>query len=301
MELADLGGLEGPLQGSIYGPADFPDANTNTVNQPGILNTVSRVTLHHISDISDKLQQTRQWRRKVREILQNHQERVLQFFTVPMPINHPLKVAQTLLQKYGKPIKGEIYKNTSQFLKEYIQEAEPKGIDELNIYLDKLAENRSTETPIQRWISMSRHMLDYMRDVGDELIRIDQKLQNECQHLDSVIEKITQLIGLPDPDIDGFQDMMEAYIEKQFKKHPIEEIYWEYIYTLQKYSILREILIPQRTANQVEPLCCICMTEPIVMAMSPCGHTFCTNCSKRTIVCHVCRQHVTNRIRIYFG
>ena len=291
--------LEASVQGgSVYAPADFPDANGLT--QSGIMNTISRVTLYHISETSDKLQQSKQWKRKVREILQNHQERVLQFFTNPVTNEHPLKVAQLLLAKYGKANKVEVNKNT-QFLKDFIKEAEPKGSDQLNEYLETLSGNRSKDTPIHRWMSMSRHMLDYMRDVGDELLRIDQKLQSECQQIDSVIDKVTQLIGLPDPEIDGFQDMMEAYIEKQFKKHPIEDIYWEYIYTLQKYSILRDILIPQRLSNQSEPVCCICMTEPIIMAMIPCGHTFCTNCSKRSIVCHVCRQQVTNRVRIFFG
>jgi hypothetical protein len=144
-------------------------------------------------------------------------------------------------------------------------------------------------------------MLDYMRDVGDELIRLDQKLRNECSLLDSVTDKIDQLIGLPNPDIPGFQEMMESYIHKQFKNHPIEALYWDYIFTLQKYSILRDILIPQRMANQVDPLCCICMTEPVIMALIPCGHTFCTNCSKRTLVCHVCRQIVSGKLRVFFG
>ena len=148
---------------------------------------------------------------------------------------------------------------------------------------------------------MSRHMLDYMRDIGDEIIRLDQKLQSECQRIDSTVDKVNQLVALPNPEIDGFQEMMVTYIEKQFKNNNVETLYWDYIYSLQKYSALREILIPQRMSNQSEPICCICMTEPIVMAMSPCGHTFCTNCSKRTIVCHVCRQPVVTRLRVFFG
>jgi hypothetical protein len=37
------------------------------------------------------------------------------------------------------------------------------------------------------------------------------------------------------------------------EKHPIESLYWDYIYTIQKYSGLRDILIPQRTAATNEP------------------------------------------------
>ena len=95
--------------------------------------------------------------------------------------------------------------------------------------------------------------------------------------------------------------MMELYIEKQFMNHPIESLYWDYINTLHKYSLLRDMLIPQRIANQIEPLCCICMNDPIITAMVPCGHTFCGNCSKRSTVCHVCRQIITSRLRVFFG
>ena len=115
------------------------------------------------------------------------------------------------------------------------------------------------------------------------------------------MEKVSQLVALPNPELDGFQEIMEKYIEKQFEKTDLQTVYWDYIFTLQKYSILRDILIPQRITNQSDPLCCICMTEPIVMAMSPCGHTFCTNCSKRTVVCHICRQQVVSRLRVFFG
>jgi hypothetical protein len=144
-------------------------------------------------------------------------------------------------------------------------------------------------------------MLDYMRDVGDELIRLDQKLQTECQYLDTIAEKITSLVGMGNPGVEGFEAMMEAYIVKQFETHPIEKLYWDYVFTVQKYSGLRDILMPQRISAQAEPVCCVCMTESAIMAFVPCGHTFCTNCSKKTMICHVCRHSITNRVRIYFG
>ena len=188
-----------------------------------------------------------------------------------------------------------------RFFKEYIIEVPQKGEELLNNYMIGLLDSKEGETAIQKWISVSRHLIDYMRDTGDELIRLDQRLQSECQRIDQITDKISQLLALPNPELDGFQEMMETYIEKQFKTTNLESHYWDYIFTLQKYSLLRDILIPQRTNIQSDPLCCICMTEPIVIAFGPCGHTFCTNCSKRTAVCHICRQPVTSRLRVYFG
>jgi len=288
---------------TTYSPADFPDADiVDSKNNIGISTTVSNLTLYHISDNVEKQQQSRIWRRKVREIIQNHQEQILQFFVKPLTSDHPLQISRQLLIKYGKLYPSyDSSRPTPLLLKDYLVDISSNGLDTLNKYINGLMLANLKDTPVTRWISMSRNMLDYMRDTGDELIRIDQKLKNECIHLDSVTEKVTSLINLPNPDIDGFEEMMKRYIEKQFEKHPIHQVYWDYVYTLQKYSALRDILIPQRIVNISEPICCICMTEPIVMAMVPCGHSFCTNCSKRTTACHICRQVVTSRMRIFFG
>ena len=65
---------------AVYAPADFPDVDHVEARQPNILlNTVSNVALYHMSDNTDRHQQTKTWKRKVREILQNHQEVILQF------------------------------------------------------------------------------------------------------------------------------------------------------------------------------------------------------------------------------
>jgi hypothetical protein len=148
--------------------------------------------------------------------------------------------------------------------------------------------------------------MDYMMSVGDEMIRLDEKLTSECAHLDSVVEKIMAVVNLPQPEgeaCNGFRDTMEAYLVAQFEQHKIEKYYWDYLNTLQKYAALKDLLFPQRSnaLNTTEPLCSICLTEAVTIVFAPCGHTFCQNCSKRTISCHMCRQFVTSRIRVYFG
>lgn len=302
MDTSDHGELGGAIQGGIvYAPADFPEVDMiDSKPNVNISTAVSNVILFHVSDAADKQNQHRTWKRKIREILQNHQEKILQFFSKPLTDTHPLKVAHMLLLKYGKISNYDTTRSIPQFFKEFIIESPQVGNEQLNKYISELSESCSTDNHVHKWLNMSRHMLDYLRDTGDELIRLDQRLQSECQRLDMVVERVSQLVALPNPDLDGFQEMMDSYIAKQFESSRLESLYWDYIFTLQKYSILREILIPQRIAAQSEPICCICMTEPIVMAMSPCGHTFCMNCSKRTIVCHVCRQQVVTRLRVFF-
>ena len=293
--------------GAIYASANFPDADGNDTRQFGsLMNTVNHVSLYHMAEGQEKQALTKTWKRKIRDIMQNHQEQILQFFTKPIPETHPLRSAQMILQRFGRPISSSTFdysKSPPTIFKDCIQDVSGRGLSEINKYILDLEKTKIHDSPQGRWISMTKNMLDYMHTVGDELIRLDEQLKAECEVLDSVIEKVAQILLLPQPDVPGFQDMMELYIKKQFETHPIETLYWNYIHTVQKYAVLREILLPQRTSllNSGDPICCICMTESVVIAFVPCGHTFCTNCSKRNVVCHICRQYITSRVRLYFG
>ena len=299
----DANTVEPGLYSSQYAPAgEFPDVE-HSGPLYNVTTAVNNVSIYHISDATERLHQAKAWRKKIRDILQNHQERILQFFTKPLPTDHPLKVAHILLTRYGKTLSAnfDLAKNPPQLFKDFLVDVSGQGFQNLNAYLLDLEKARAADSPLTRWTNMTRHMLDYMRDVGDELLRIDQRLQSECALLDSVVDNITQLVGIGNPGVDGFEDMMESYIAKQFEKHPIDVLYWDYIHTIQKYSGLREILMPQRISSQTEPVCCICMVETAIMTFVPCGHIFCMNCSKKAAMCHVCRQPVTSKMRLFFS
>ena len=51
--------------------------------------------------------------------------------------------------------------------------------------------------------------------------------------------------------------------------------------------------------------CPVCLTNAIELVCDPCGHTFCTGCSRENstfrMVCPMCRAHVNKRIKVYFS
>ena len=117
MDQRDQLEIGGAVQGgTVYASPDFPDAEPLD-NRPtvGVTRAVSNLILFHVSDAVEKQNQHRTWKRKVREILQNHQERILDFFTKPLPNEHPLKSAHTLLTKYGKVINYDTARAVPQF------------------------------------------------------------------------------------------------------------------------------------------------------------------------------------------
>jgi len=298
----------GYVPGTAFASADFPDADGSSPMN-SLSSTVASVSLFHLNDITEKNQQAKIWRKKVREIIQSHQESIIDFLMqTPLPEGHTVKFAHHILTKYGKvlgpgtnPSGFDTSKASLIYLKDFIMENKATGVEELNKYIKSLEDFKASDTPLQRWTHLIKSLIDYMKITGDELINLDQMLQRECRHLDSAAEKLIQVSTLDTLEVEGFHEMVQTYIIKLFEKHPIEKLYWDYMSTVQKYSAIRDLLTSQRVMNSVEPLCCICMTEIVIIAFIPCGHTFCTNCSKKTITCHVCRQHVHNRVKLYFS
>ena len=299
----------GYVPGTAFASADFPDADGNNTPMNSLSSTVNSVSLYHLNDINEKNQQAKMWRKKVRDIIQSHQESIIEFLMqTPLPENHTVKLAHQILTKYGKVLTPgtnasgfDTSKASLIYLKDYIVENKATGIEELNTYIKSLEEFKASESPLQRWTYIVKSLIDYMKTTGDELINLDQSLHRKCRTLDTAAEKLIQVSTLDSLEVDGFHEMVQTYILKLFEKYPIEKMYWEYMSTVQKYSAIRDILTSQRVMNSAEPLCCICMTEIVIMAFIPCGHTFCTNCSKKTASCHVCRQHIQNRVKLYFS
>jgi len=289
--------------GQMYAPANFSDGLNVSINN-SLVSTINNVSLYHITGlVTDKFQQQKQLRKKMRDIVQTHQEKILKFLTIPLPENHIMKTARTLLNKYGRGsgIIYDIHRPPPQFFKDYIADLSGSAIPEIQTFIESLEKTRAADTPLQRQYNITKGLIEYMKLTGDEFIRLEQKLQSECIQLDSVVEKVAQLASLDLPELEGFSEMMERLIQKHFEKHPIEKLYTDYVSTVEKYLALRDLLTIQRTSRSGEPVCCICMTENVSMGIVPCGHTFCGNCTKWTMTCAICRITIQSRIKLYFS
>ena len=102
----------------------------------------------------------------------------------------------------------------------------------------------------------------------------------------------------------GLIDAFGKYAEEIYNSSKIETTYKDLVGVYKKWNLCREIITLQNFVKEDirEPTCAICLIEPITQAVIPCGHTFCSNCSKKLhMSCGICRGLVRERIRLYFS
>ena len=68
---------------------------------------------------------------------------------------------------------------------------------------------------------------------------------------------------------------------------------------LQEIEYYRKLKENTKNNTNSHPICNICFSNNVNIALIPCGHLFCIHCFKGTR-CYICRKNVTNILHIYF-
>ena len=222
-----------------------------------------------------------------------------------------------LLKKYGAEIGNLKYLHSGKeqnFLKDINIDVSIK--DCLAKIGDGLASRGESGNTVAQFIQQIRWISDELRQVSDNIMRLESLLQKKMDALDCISSRTAFLSGLkPNNNLPGLLDTFGAYCEEAYKANKIEEDFKELIESYKKWIILKDIVSLQKTVDQAcssgtsasgspvthaEPLCTICLTEGVSHAVVPCGHTFCQGCvKKQTLTCYICRGSIRDRIKIF--
>jgi uncharacterized protein with GYD domain len=119
-------------------------------------------------------------------------------------------------------------------------------------------------------------------------------------------EDIAKLTGKLSITVKGEVEMETVRItslleeNKLQKEKSIEEI-GDYVKLLKEcVSVLSE---EERHSFENPYICGICVENNITHVFRPCGHTICQSCmnSQHMWNCHICRKHITERIKVFFS
>jgi hypothetical protein len=163
---------------------------------------------------------------------------------------------------------------------------------------------RKGDSPLSDFISSVGSIFDQYRSAGEEALKYESLLKSKMETFDKFQGKIAALFDLdPTEQYYPLLQVSEEYLGSIFEKNQIKDTYMNFIEAYRKFITLRDIVSMLRTvqSNENEPLCSICIQEPVVYCMNPCGHTYCQTCSHRQSgPCFFCRTPVREKVKIYF-
>jgi hypothetical protein len=315
MKLANdrMNGIEGGHTMGQFSPADFESAEdlmpTAAVFDIGgngsstpYTTAVEGVIMKHADEIKNKLANALQtpsgWKRRIREFLSQKNTLLLDFLHLTIHSHPTLGKGEMILRKFGNLSIRPDHPSIRDLI---LDVSGADCVAEINALLLSVRK----DSGIKDFISSVALIFEQYREAGEEALRQEIILKAKLDTLDKLQGKIAGLFDL-DPS-DKYMPLMtasEEYIGTIFEKNQIKESYIDFIEAYRKFISLRDIVLMIRTiqSNENEPVCTICIQEPVAFCMNPCGHTYCVGCSRRQVgQCFVCRATVRDKVKIFFN
>ena len=224
-------------------------------------------------------------------------EDLLSFLRKPLSQHPTLSQADPFLRKFGHIH----FTPTHHSLREVLLDC--SGVSAVS----KIEEELMTIGPSSsvKLIEQVRWLYDSYRQAGENLMKQENLLRIKLDLLDKMHQRAMGLLDLPINESSAeYQEATLKYLESFFREQSIQENYTTYIEAYRRFVALKEMMTTFRFVEVVdkEPLCCICLQEPVGYCITPCGHTFCSSCIKRQLIsCYMCRSTIKDRVKIFFG
>jgi len=305
----ELHGLAGPNQ--LFSPADFLDADdlrpTSAVfdtigngNPTQYTTAVNGVLSKHIDEIKQKVSTTilmpAGWKRKLREFMGQKNTELLDFLKLSVASHATISKGDLIMKRFGLM--------TSSFsnVREYVLDI--SGADVIKEISAELGAIR-TDDGLKDYLHATRFLFDQYREAGEEALKHEQILRAKLDIFDKIQSRISNILDIDHNDAyDPLLKATETYIQSIFDKNAIQGAYMAFIAAYRRFISLRDVVLMSRTIHSYEnePLCTICLKEQVSYTISPCGHTYCTLCSRRqTASCFICRGVIRDKVKIFFS
>ena len=295
---------------ALFSPADFGDADDsrptaaifdiagNGSSTP-YTNGISGLLLKHIQEMKEKTMITISgtWKKRIRDFLAEKNTQLLDFLNLTISSHPSLSKGDHILRKFGT-----LTMPASSSIKDLVLDA--SGVDfvsEIDARLLSIREGKG----ISDYVASTKLIFDEYVKAGVSALNAGDKLRHKLEGLDKIQGKLAGIIDLDTTS--SYEPLLvatEAYLGSVYEKNMIEAEYKEFIEAYRRFISLRDIVLMTRTitSTESEPLCMICINEPISYALSPCGHTYCNTCvRKHTSTCFLCRGTVRDRVKLFFG
>jgi hypothetical protein len=282
--------------------------------------TVGNIFTRHANEIRTATEGAMQplhqiGRKKIRELIAKQNNEVFSFLQHPERTPSAIGIAETLFRRYGHD--APTYRGTSSISRELnVDVSMSPVLTEVTAALAAIGVGGSVDassvpasvsvghSPLSVLTHQLRWIFQQYKATGEEVQRLEALLQQKTQALDKLQQRLPLITNLTTNDAyPPLLEAFQAYLQNAFRNSQIETTYRELVEAYKKWQVLRELVALPSLANSEsrEPLCSVCITDPITHAIAPCGHTFCTNCVRRmSHQCYICRGQAREKVKLYF-
>jgi len=266
--------------------------------------TITNILSKHCSEIkisSDNIiQPINIAKKKLKDLITKHNNEIFSFMSRQDKIPDVLGIAETIFRKYGHEVPYINGNTTNIVLRDLNLDTSMNTIvSDFDDNLKKIGEGG-----IDSFMKQNRWIFTQYKNIGEEILRQEIILHHKIDLLDKLNNRMPLITSLTNNEVlPELINIFSKYSESIYTTCKLDENYLELVELYKKWNICRQIVtLHQNMKNNTnDPQCSICLTEPVSYAIVPCGHTFCSNCSKKQNTnCYMCRGIIRERIKLYF-
>lgn len=269
--------------------------------------TVSNILSKHCTEVKllseDTIQTTSHLsKKKLKDLITKQNNEIFSFLIDPERVPPAMGAAETIFRRYGREVPSIKIQPTASIGTELKLDV---TLDQtLNEFNDEIMRTR-TNNGIHDFISTSRWLSGQYKTLGEEVLRLETTLFQKIDVLDKLHQRIPMITGLTHNE--SLPELVESflkYAESVYESSHFEENYRQLMVAYKKWNVCRELLAVQTLMKKdtSEPPCSICLLESVCYTIVPCGHTYCSGCSKKqNTTCFICRGPIRERVKLYFA
>jgi hypothetical protein len=285
----------------------IPDFTLNSSIPGKYISSMTNILSKHCAEVKTNTDEIVQpivniSRKRLKELITKHNNEIFAFMAKPDKTPQVIGLAETIFRRYGHEIptiKGSIAGSILKDLNLDVSMSEiTAGFDE------EMKKNRIAGGGLDDYLRQTKWIFNQYKIIGEEILRLETILFQKVELLDKLNSRTPMITSLSNNEVlPELINTFAKYVESVYKSTNLEETYKELIEAYKKWNICRQIITLNSNfkSDSQNPQCAICLTEPVVTAIVPCGHTFCGNCiKKQNINCYICRGTIRERIKLYF-
>ena len=288
-----------PQISAEYASASWDEENIPEItldNIPGkFKTTVANILSKHCSEIKieDVIPPINISKKRLKDLITKHNNETFSFMSQSDKTPQMVGLAETIFRRYGYdvPTKGNVAKDLN------LNVSMNETFSDFDENLKKIGGTGLTD-----FIKQMQWIFNQYKVIGEEVLRQETVLHQKLEVLDKLNNRIPLITSLTaNETLPELIETFGKYADSVYKTCKIDENYIDLVELYKKWNMCRQIISSHIKNPTNDPQCSICLSESVSYAIAPCGHTFCSLCSKKQNTnCYICRGNIRERIKLFF-